>query len=94
MRDFSEGITLDADERQSHPFLRRRLGNAMMMHLSDGLMLLLAFLGGDAVLLLLHNIPIQVERMLLLIPAWWIGTWFVHLVPGWGVGHAEELRRI
>ena len=93
MASFKQGISLDRDEK-AHPFLRRRLADAMMMHLSDGLMLALAIYAGDTLLFWMHGIPVQVMRMLLLIPVWWVGTWLTQLVPGWGLGVVEELRRI
>jgi Undecaprenyl-phosphate galactose phosphotransferase WbaP len=94
MNSFNEGITLDSESQRVHPFLRRRLADAMMMHLADGLMLLLAIFAGDGLLFLWHGIPVSVNQMLLLIPVWWVGTWLTQLVPGWGLGTIEELRRI
>ncbi|QHI70199.1 exopolysaccharide biosynthesis polyprenyl glycosylphosphotransferase [Tichowtungia aerotolerans] len=94
MNQINQGITIDPAGHRAHPFMRRRLADAAMMHLTDGLMLFLAIFVGDSLLLLFHGIPIQMERMLFLIPVWWIGTWFVQLVPGWGLGTVEELRRI
>lgn len=93
MSPFNEGITLDANVK-AHPFLRRRLADSAMMHLVDGLMLLLALLAGDGLLFLWHGVPVQLAPILFLIPAWWIGTWMTRLVPGWGLGAVEELRRI
>ena len=94
MTPFNEGVTLDPDGQKAHPFLRRRIADALMMHFADTVMLFLAIFAGDALLLFFHGVPIQMERMLLLIPVWWIGTWIVRLVPGWGLGVVEELRRI
>ena len=88
--------TIDKDiaEHRAHPFLRRRLTDAMMMHLVDGLMLFVAMWIGDFALYCINGIPIQLKPILLLIPCWWVGTWLVHLVPGWGMGVIEELRRM
>jgi Undecaprenyl-phosphate galactose phosphotransferase WbaP len=93
MKNFSNGITIDADNRPAHSFLRRRLADAMMLHLTDGLMLLLAMWVGDWALFWWHGVPMQLTPILLLIPVWWAGTWLTHLVPGWGLGVVEELRR-
>lgn len=94
MNQLQQGITIDPDGQRAHPFLRRRLRDAFALHLIDGLMLLLAVWGGDAILLLCHGVPILLHRMLLVIPVWWVGCWLTHLVPGWGLGAVEELRRI
>jgi Undecaprenyl-phosphate galactose phosphotransferase WbaP len=93
MNAYSEGITIDADPRQAHPFFRRQLMNAVLLHLTDGLMLFLAMLAGDFLLFGLHGVPVQMAPILLLIPAWWAGSWPARLVPGWGLGAVEELRR-
>ena len=94
MKSFNEGITIDTESRRVSPFLKRRLTDALMMHLADGLMLFLALLAGDGILLLWHGVPVQMARMLLLLPTWWAGSWLTHLVPGWGLGVVEELRRV
>ncbi len=94
MTSFNEGITLDADAQRAHPFLRRRMTDALMLNISDGLMLLLANYTGDWFLHWWHGVPVQVTPMLLLVPVWWIGSWLTRLVPGWGLGTVEELRRI
>ena len=57
-------------------------------------MLFLSILAGSALLFWLNSVPIRVEPLLLLIPAWWFGSWVTHLTPGWGLGIVEELRRI
>jgi Undecaprenyl-phosphate galactose phosphotransferase WbaP len=93
MKSFNTGITIDVDSRRAHPFLRRRIADALLMNLNDGLMLLLAMLAGDGLLFWWHDIPVQMAPILLMIPAWWIGSWFTHLAPGWGLGTVEELRR-
>jgi Undecaprenyl-phosphate galactose phosphotransferase WbaP len=67
--------------------------DALALSIMDSLMLFLAILAGSALLLWANDIPIRVEPILLLIPAWWFGSWVTHLVPGWGMGVVEELRR-
>ncbi len=89
-----EGITIDTKNQRTCSFWRRQLADAMMMHLVDGLVLFLAMLLGDCILYWWNDIPVQMAPVLLLIPAWWIGTWMAHLVPGWGLGVVEEFRRI
>ncbi|MDD3277044.1 MAG: exopolysaccharide biosynthesis polyprenyl glycosylphosphotransferase [Kiritimatiellales bacterium] len=93
MKSFGTGITIDAGLQRAHPFLRRRMADTFLLHVTDGLMLLLALFIGDWFLYYWHGVPVQVAPILLIIPAWWIGSWFTHLVPGWGLGAVEELRR-
>lgn len=93
MKSFNAGITIDAEVGRAHPFLRRRMTDASMMHLIDGLLLFLAMLAGDWMLLWLHGVPVKMSPIFIVIPAWWIGSWFIHLAPGWGLDEVEELRR-
>jgi Undecaprenyl-phosphate galactose phosphotransferase WbaP len=94
MSPYSTGISIDADFRGANPFLKRRLMDSMALSIVDSLMLFLAILAGSALLFWAKDIPIRVEPILLLIPAWWFGSWVTHLAPGWGLGVIEELRRV
>ncbi|MDH3345753.1 MAG: exopolysaccharide biosynthesis polyprenyl glycosylphosphotransferase [Kiritimatiellaceae bacterium] len=87
-------LHVNVAECRAHPFLRRRLTDVAMMHLSDGLVLFFSMLIGDLVLYFINDIPVQLRPMLLMIPCWWVGSWIAHIVPGWGMGIVEELRRI
>jgi Undecaprenyl-phosphate galactose phosphotransferase WbaP len=94
MKSFSENISLDVTGSKAHPFIRRRLTDALMLSAVDGLMLYLSLVFGDFLLSVWRSVPMQLESMLLMIPAWWVGSWLTRLVPGWGMGAVEELRRI
>ena len=94
MKPFDTGITVDTNFQQTHPFFRRRLADASVLNLSDGLMLFLALLAGNWLLFWRHEISAPMTSALFVIPAWWVGSWIVQLVPGWGLGVVEELRKI
>ena len=94
MNSFNDGISIDAKIPRAYSFLRRQLVDAALLHVTDGLMLFLALLAGDWILFLMHDVPVRMVSILFLIPVWWVGTWLMHLVPGWGMGVVEELRRI
>lgn len=93
MNSYIEGITIDTEARGTDPFLKRRLMDSVALSLVDGLMLFLALVAGGLLLFWWNGIPWHTAPFLLLIPVWWIGTWLTHLVPGWGLGSVEELRR-
>lgn len=94
MRSFNTGITVDSDFSPAHPFLRRRLMDAFMLHLVDGLILFLSSLFGVWLLQWRHGVHIEGTSIFIMVPAWWIGSWAIQLVPGWGLSAVDELRRI
>ncbi|MGE4488555.1 MAG: exopolysaccharide biosynthesis polyprenyl glycosylphosphotransferase [Kiritimatiellales bacterium] len=94
MSTYTEGITIDSDLRDANSFFRRRVMDSFALSLVDTVMLLCAVLLGEAVLFWKHGISVDPISVLFLIPAWWAGVWISRLVPGWGLGVVEELRRI
>ena len=93
MSPYNTGISIDSDFRGANPFLRRRLMDAIALSVMDSLMIFLAILAGSTLLFWAKGVPVRIESILLLIPAWWIGSWVTRLAPGWGLGAVEELRR-
>jgi Undecaprenyl-phosphate galactose phosphotransferase WbaP len=91
---YSNGITIDSVGPCANPFLKNRVADSLALNISDGLVLFLAMLVGESLLFWWNDVPLQIGPILSLIPVWWIGTWLTHLVPGWGLGAVEELRRI
>jgi len=71
----------------------REVENSLALLLSDGLLLLVALFIGNYLLYVFFNTPISVRYSLMIIPTWWAGAIVVGLVPGWGLGSVEELRR-
>lgn len=73
---------------------KRQLSNSVSLLVSDALALGISLWIGNYILFLLFQIPISIKYSLMIIPAWWIGATMIGLVPGWGLGSVEELRRI
>jgi Undecaprenyl-phosphate galactose phosphotransferase WbaP len=67
--------------------------NAMVFLVGDSVILVSALLLGDVVLYLVNDIPVQMDRSLLILPVWMVGSIFFKIVPGWGLGAVEEFRR-
>lgn len=71
----------------------REIENSVALLLGDGLLLLFALIIGNYLLYIFFDTPISVRYSLMIIPTWWAGAIIVGLVPGWGLGSVEELRR-
>ena len=72
---------------------RRLLTNAAALGLGDGLALIAAMLLAGATRWWLFGAPMIPLWSLLLLPSWWLGASVARLLPGWGLGIVEELRR-
>ncbi len=72
---------------------RRQLSNSGCLLLGDAIVLLVALWVGNVILYLSFQIPVSIKYSLMLIPVWCGGAGLVGLVPGWGLGAVEELRR-
>ncbi len=73
---------------------RRYLTNVAALLVSDGMMLALCLMLSGVVRFFLVESHIPPSRGFLLIPVWWAGAILFRLVPGWGLGAVEELRRM
>jgi len=72
----------------------RRWRNALVLALGDLGALTLALVAGRALIYTLSGGPVLPRYSLLLLPAWCIGAAAVDLLPAWGLGPVEEMRRI
>lgn len=70
------------------------MANSGCLLLVDALALAVALLLGNYLLYLVFGVPISIRYSLLIIPTWWVGVVVAGVVPGWGLGTVEELRRI
>ncbi len=68
--------------------------NSLLLAMGDAAVLALALLAGRLLIYLLGGGPLTLRYSLLLIPVWWIGATATGLLPSWGLGAVEEMRRI
>ncbi|MCA1567944.1 MAG: exopolysaccharide biosynthesis polyprenyl glycosylphosphotransferase [Acidobacteria bacterium] len=79
--------------RQAFLYLRRRLWNAAALGAGDAVAIILALVLAGAARWWLVGEPILYSWSLLLILAWWGCALGARLLPSWGLGPVEELRR-
>jgi Undecaprenyl-phosphate galactose phosphotransferase WbaP len=73
----------------------RRLGlNALAIMVVDALMISLSLGVANLILLWVRDVPFAISKGLLIIPAWALVSAVARLLPGWGMGAVDELRRI
>lgn len=72
----------------------RQIQNAAALYAGDSLVLLTGLYLGDLIVHHLHGLPVSSRYSLALIPVWWAGAFAVRIIPAWGLGAVEELRRI
>ncbi|MCZ7592074.1 MAG: hypothetical protein M5U15_07915 [Kiritimatiellae bacterium] len=77
----------------TYPYIRRLLGNAVVLGISEAIALMLSLLLGGIVRLAWKGEPMLANWMWYLLGAWAIGAYVARLLPGWGLGPVEELRR-
>lgn len=75
------------------PLMRRALMNASVLGIAEALTLAFSLMLGGFIRTLWKGDPMFASWMLYLVIAWVIGAAAVRLLPGWGLGPAEELRR-
>ncbi|NBC17507.1 MAG: exopolysaccharide biosynthesis polyprenyl glycosylphosphotransferase [Bacteroidetes bacterium] len=85
--------TETAGRRHAFVYHRRRLINAIALAAGDALMIALALALAGATRWWLKGLPMVPDYSGLLIVGWWIGASVARLLPGWGLGAVEELRR-
>ena len=72
----------------------RRLHNVLMLAGGDALALTLALSAAGAVRLWWFGEPLIPSWSWYILPMWWGGTTLMRLLPSWGLGPVEELRRL
>lgn len=74
--------------------LLRQMPDSLLLALSDSLVLLTGLLFGNLLIYWFFGVPVSIKYSLMVIPVWWVGAAVAGLLPGWGLGEVEEVRRI
>lgn len=75
-------------------FFRTLTLNVVALFISDAAVLIAGLYLGDLIVHHIHGTPVSLRYSLAVIPVWWIGSLITRVVPAWGLGEVEELRRI
>ena len=82
-----------AGEARTFSYAARAAGNVLAIVAAESLVLFGSVLAGGLIRWLIKGDPMVSSWMGLLVAAWILGAWFARLLPGWGLGAVEELRR-
>ena len=75
-------------------FHHRLAGNVLAIMAVDAFAMSVSLCVANYLLLLINDIPFSIRNGFLIVPAWTVGSTIARLLPGWGIGSVEELRRI
>ncbi len=75
-------------------FYHRFVGNSVVIMMADAVAMAGALCMANGLLLLINSIPFSIRNGFLIVPAWAVVSAIARLLPGWGTGSVEELRRI
>ncbi|MEI6890820.1 MAG: hypothetical protein V5783_01495, partial [Pontiella sp.] len=81
-------------EKYRPKFYRRYVLNAMVVMLSDTLVVVAAVLIGKLLLFWINEVSFSMGYGFFIAPAWLTVAAIARLLPGWGLGVVDELRRI
>lgn len=88
------GHVATVDRRPSFVFLRHKLQNALAVIAGDAFALGLSLLVVGLVRYAVLGEHFDPKWSLYIVGVWGMGASFLNLVPGWGLGPVEELRRV
>ncbi len=80
-------------ESSSYPYARRFFTNVIVLGVFEAIALMISLLLGGIIRLAWKGEPMLANWMWYLLAAWAIGAYITRLLPGWGLGPVEELRR-
>ncbi len=85
-------VSIDSNERQPK-FYRRFALNAMAIVVADAIVLACVLCLANLMLLWIRDIPFSITYGFLIIPLWTVASMIARLLPGWGLGVVDELRK-
>ena len=74
-------------------YLKHRLQNIIVLAAGDMIGIVLSFVIAGSIRLIWQGALLIPEWSWYLVPAWWVGASITRLLPSWGLGPVEELRR-
>ena len=86
-------VNIDMGKKQPK-FYRRFMLNSLAIMSADGLMVAIALCIGNLLLWWINGIAFSIRNGWLIVPAWMVVSSIARLLPGWGLGVVDELRRI
>lgn len=86
-------VYIDSNRTTSN-FYRRYVANALAIAFMDILVVFLAVLVAKLMLLWINDIPFRLGYGPLIAPVWVAVAGIARLLPGWGIGVVDELRKI
>jgi Undecaprenyl-phosphate galactose phosphotransferase WbaP len=90
----STGVNAPYGKTKAFPYQRRRLWNALALGAGDALALMFALLFAGGLRWWIWESLMIPNWSGILILAWWGGALSARLLPSWGMGAVEELRRL
>ena len=75
-------------------FKHRFAGNSLAIMIADATVMVASLCAANGLLLLFNGIPFSIQNGFLIVPAWTLVSAVARLLPGWGIGSVDELRRI
>jgi Undecaprenyl-phosphate galactose phosphotransferase WbaP len=81
-------------QTQGFNYLRRFIWNAVALGGGDSIAIILALLLANTLQKICLGEAINPPSSWLVIVVWWVAAIVLRLLPGWGIGSAEELRRV
>lgn len=86
-------FNIDAGGRSAN-YYRRFALDAWALMLADAAAMTVALCLGNLLLHFINDIPFSIQKGFLIVPAWTVVSAIARLLPGWGIGVVDELRKI